>query len=177
VVDRAELVTLVAAHRPADARERSAKTRFLAELERLETPWDESADPVHVTASAVVVGPRGALLHLHRLLGVWLQPGGHLEPGESPPDAARREVTEETGLDARPPDGRPVLLRLDVHRGGPARRHTHLDLCYLLCAPDLDPVPGPGESPDVRWFGWEEARAVADEALRGALDAARAVVA
>ena len=132
MVDRADLVALVAAHPPADERERLAKDRFLAELDRLERPWDEHADPVHVTASAVVVGARGTVLHRHRLLGTWLQPGGHLEPGESPPEAARREVVEETGLDARPPDGGPVLLRLDVHQAGAARNHTHLDLCYLL---------------------------------------------
>jgi 8-oxo-dGTP pyrophosphatase MutT (NUDIX family) len=173
VVDRAELAALVAAHPPADEREQLAKVRFLAELDRLERPWDEHADPVHVTASAVVVGTRGTVLHRHRLLGTWLQPGGHLEPGESPPDAARREVNEETGLDACPPGGGPVLLRIDVHQAGPARNHTHLDLCYLLCAPDLDPVPGPGESPDARWWAWDDARALADEPLRGALDAAR----
>lgn len=173
MVDRAELVALVAGHAPADERERRSKVRFLAELERLETPWDEHADPVHVTASAVVVGPRGTLLHRHRLLGVWLQPGGHLEPGEQPAEAARREVTEETGLDPSAEDP-PVLLRLDVHQGGPARSHTHLDLCFLLFGPDLDPVPGPGESPEVRWWDWDAAREVADEALRGALDVARA---
>ncbi len=31
---------------------------------------------------------------------VWNGPGGHLEAGESPPQAARRELKEETGLTA-----------------------------------------------------------------------------
>ena len=31
---------------------------------------------------------------------VWMLPKGHLEPGETPAEAARREVREETGLDA-----------------------------------------------------------------------------
>jgi hypothetical protein len=47
-------------------------------------------------------------------------------------------------------------------------------LCYLLSGPDLDPAPWPGESPDVRWWDWDEATAVADEPLRGALEVARA---
>ncbi len=174
VVERGELVDLVEAHEPADRRERDAKKRFLVELERLDRPWDQRADPVHVTASAVVVGTRGTVLHRHRLLGRWLQPGGHLEEGESPPDAARREVAEETGLDTAHPDGRPLLLRLDVHPAGAALDHTHLDLCYLLSGPDRDPAPEEGESPDVRWWDWDEARAVADEPLRAALGAAEA---
>jgi 8-oxo-dGTP pyrophosphatase MutT (NUDIX family) len=173
VVERAELVELVRAHHPADALERDAVASFLSELERLERPWDETADPVHVTASAVVVGARGTVLHRHRVLGKWLQPGGHIEAGESPPDAARREVAEETGLAGEHPLDGPLLLRVDVHRAGEALGHVHLDLCYLLASEDRDPEPGEGESPDARWWGWDEAREVADDALRGALDAAR----
>ena len=69
------------------------------------------------------------------------------------------------------PDGGPRLIHVDVHDA--ANGHTHLDLRYLLLAPDDDPAPPPGESPEARWFGWEEATAVADEALVGALRRAR----
>ena len=82
-------------------------------------------------------------------------------------------MAEETGLTAEHPDGGPLLLRLDVHRAGAALAHTHLDLCYCWRAPTATP-PRAGESPDARWWDWDEARAVADEPLRGALDAARA---
>lgn len=39
------------------------------------------------------------LLVLHRWRG-WVPPGGKVEPGERPREAARRELLEETGLDA-----------------------------------------------------------------------------
>ena len=164
---------MVVAHPPSDEREVAAKERFLAELARLDRPCDEHADPVHVTASAVVVGRRGTVLHRHRRLGRWMQPGGHVDRGESPPAAALRESEEETGLVLAHPRGGSRLIHLDVHDA--ASGHTHLDLRYLLVGPDADPEPPPGESPDARWYGWEEAEATADEALAGALRVARRV--
>lgn len=42
----------------------------------------------------------GKVLALQRWNGVWLPPKGHVDPGETPRQAARREVREETGLEA-----------------------------------------------------------------------------
>ncbi len=162
---------LVDGHRPAGRREVAARDRFLAELERLDHPCDPDADPVHVTASAVVVGERGTVLHLHRRLHRWLQPGGHVDPGEVPAAAALREAEEETGLRLRHPTEGPRFFHLDVHPA--ALGHTHLDLRYLLIGPPEDPAPPPGESPDARWFTWEQAEVVADEGLVEALPLAQ----
>jgi 8-oxo-dGTP pyrophosphatase MutT (NUDIX family) len=164
---RAAVATLV----PGDGREARAQARIVAELERLERPFDERAGSEHVTASAVVVGPRGTVLHMHKRLHRWLQPGGHVNPGEGPWDAALRESLEETGLEVVHPVGGPRLIHVDVH--GAAKGHTHLDLRYLLVGADRAPAPPAGESPLARWFGWQEATAVADTALVGALHAAR----
>jgi diadenosine hexaphosphate hydrolase (ATP-forming) len=41
------------------------------------------------------------LLILERYNGVWLFPKGHIDPGETAPIAAIREVEEESGLKAR----------------------------------------------------------------------------
>ena len=39
-------------------------------------------------------------LVFHPRLGVWIPPGGHVEPDETPAEAALREVAEEAGLAA-----------------------------------------------------------------------------
>lgn len=157
----------IAAMTPVDGRHAAAIDRFLAELDRLPAPLDEHADPVHVTASAIVTGSRGTVLHRHKRLGLWLQPGGHIDRDETPWDAALRETREETGLGATHAGTAAQLIHVDVHDGG--RGHTHLDLRYLLLAGDDDPTPPAGESPDVRWFAWDDAIAVADPGLSGAL--------
>lgn len=131
-------------------------------LSRLERPFDREADAVHVTGSAIITGSRGTVLHKHRRLGLWLQPGGHVDPGETPWEAAVRETLEETGLHGRHPDGAPCLFHLDVH---PAREHVHLDLRYLLECDDNEPCPAPGESVDVSWFTLEAAIDMADDGL------------
>lgn len=158
----ADLRNAVSAFDATTAREVASRARFLAELDRLADPFSRDADPVHVTGSAIVTGPRGTVLHWHKRLGGWLQPGGHIDAGETPWEAALRETHEETGLPVRHPDGGPRLLHLDAHPAGP---HVHLDLRYLLEAADEDPAPPPGESPQVRWFSLAEALQVADDAL------------
>lgn len=150
-----------------DERETASAERILAELDRLTRPFDRDADPTHLTASAIVVSGRGVLLHRHRLLGLWLQPGGHVDAGEDPAEAARREVLEETGLVASHPAAGAAIVHVDVHPG--PHGHTHLDLRYLLHAPPDDPAPPAGESQDVRWFDWVAALDLADPGLRGAL--------
>lgn len=159
----------VAARRPVDARERDSIERFLVAFDALEHPFDEDASPTHVTASAIITGENGVVLHLHKRLSMWLQPGGHIDPVETPWQGALREAREETGLpvEAGPEPGR--LVHVDVHPG--PRGHTHLDVRYHVGAPPVEPSPPEGESQDVRWFSWQQAIAMAEPGLEGVLRA------
>jgi NUDIX domain len=62
------------------------------------------------TVAVFVVHQGMVLLHWHRRLGLWLPPGGHIDPGELPDEAAVRETLEETGL---------AIELLDAPWGGP----------------------------------------------------------
>ena len=108
--------------------------------------------PAHVTASALVLEPtRGAvLLVLHSKVGLWLQPGGHVEDGDaSLAAAALREATEETGVVGLVVDPRPLLL--DRHPA-PCGAEHHLDVQFLVHAPSRATPVVSQESLDVRWW-------------------------
>jgi 8-oxo-dGTP pyrophosphatase MutT (NUDIX family) len=129
----------------------------------------------HVTASALVIDPERdrVLLTLHRKLRMWLQMGGHCEPGDSAlASAALREATEESGvagLTLLP--GGPV--RLDRHPIPPPC-HWHFDVQYAVVAPPDAAHSVSDESLDVRWFGYDEVATVADESVVRLLEATRA---
>lgn len=171
-----ELIRHLSDFLPVDERERESIATFVSVVPALSDPFDEHAGPVHITASGILVSDDGMMtaLHLHKRLGMWLQPGGHIEPGESPADGALREAAEEIGVPVRHETGDGLLFHVDVHPG--PKGHTHLDLRYLLRAPQVTPRPADGESTRVGWFAWEEAESLADTGLAGALRAARALL-
>ncbi|MBT2468815.1 NUDIX hydrolase [Streptomyces sp. ISL-66] len=130
----------------------------------------------HITGSALVIDPaRGrVLLTLHKKLGLWLQMGGHCEPGDTTlAGAALREAVEESGI----ADGLTLLpggpVRLDRHPI-PAPCNWHLDVQYAALAPTGAVEAISEESLDLRWFPYGEVAAVADTSVVRLMEASLA---
>jgi 8-oxo-dGTP pyrophosphatase MutT (NUDIX family) len=143
-------------------------------LEAVNFPFDRSVfSPGHFTASGFVVSSnRGAVLLVHhRRLGRWLQPGGHVDPGDvSAEDAARREIEEETGIGGLERIG--GLIDIDVH-AIPARHdepaHRHFDLRFGYRAAQEVPTPA-DEVRDARWVPFDRVATYdVDESVRRGL--------
>lgn len=88
----------------------------------------------------------------------WGLPKGHVFEGETPADAARREIEEETGLSGE------VLQPLETieywFRAGRTRIHKFVDL-FLLRYQHGEVVPQEAEVDDARWFELDAAVAIA----------------
>src|SRR5206468_12645819 len=87
--------------------------------------------------------PKGEPLRLlhPRRLDRWLRRGGHGGPGEtSGEEVALREAHEETGLAGltlHPGAPRPLAVEVhDIPARGDEPAHEHLDLRYLVVAPE-----------------------------------------
>lgn len=96
------------------------------------------------TVATFVLHRGRVLLLFHPKIGLWLPPGGHVEHGELPDEAAVREVLEETGVRCRLVGDRgvavayptqlvrPYGIQLEKIRPGV----EHIDLVYFAVAED-----------------------------------------
>jgi 8-oxo-dGTP pyrophosphatase MutT (NUDIX family) len=159
---RAQLLDELARHAPADERESECLEQIRALVQTAPDPFTR-AERDHVTGSAIIARPGGEafLLIHHRRLDRWLQPGGHVDPGDpSVFDAARREAREETGVSALEAPFGPLVLDLDVHpipASADRPEHVHFDLRFLLTTRAESFAVQAEEVRRAAWFSLEEA--------------------
>lgn len=166
----------LAGYRPLGEAEETdvARTRRLAEAEA--DPWRRSL-PLHLTSSALIVHPPSGrvLLRWHRRHRLWLQVGGHADPGETDPLAvAVREAEEESGLADLVPWPDASLRHVVVCQVAPGNRepaHEHADLRYFLATDRPEESRPESEDAPLRWLTLADARdLVGPNNLAGTLD-------
>ena len=171
-------------YRPADSTEAAFIQRML-ELSRAEGACERSHfGPGHFTASAFVLSPdrRDLVLIHHKKLGIWVQPGGHVEPADDDLiGAARREVEEEVGLsdlELLAGTGSSAVFDVDIHLIPPRKTepaHEHFDLRFAFVAKTRELVSSE-EVTDLRWVPLADvAQLGADESVLRAVRKLRAL--
>lgn len=138
--------------------------------------YDRSALPGHITASGLVVQGGKILLIFHPFLQMWLQPGGHVDAGESPLQAAQRELLEETGMRStvhRWHRTQAIPFDIDIHTIPPNPQknepaHLHYDFRYLLHVDAANPgqpleTDHPMQWRDLRDMGMSDFKRVVDK--------------
>lgn len=121
-------------------------------------------EKIDFTASVFIVREGRVLLHKHKKLGIWLQPGGHIELDEDPNQAAVREALEETGLDVELIGSRasdPVvpgdlIPPSYINRHHFNDEHEHVDLIYFGRPTGGTLRAEEGTNTELRWFSRDE---------------------
>ena len=127
----------------------------------------------HFTASIYLVADGATALHEHPGLGLHLPPGGHVDRGELPHEAALREAREETGLDptllsgtadVSSPTARAIprprhLMLADVNVCDGEVGHQHVDHVYYATVEHraIDPAP---DEPGAEAWAWYDSAAL-----------------
>ncbi len=121
-------------------------------------------EKIDFTASVFIVHEGKVLLHMHKKLGKWLQPGGHIELDQGPDETARKEVREETGLEVEligsrsadatiPGDTVPPVF---INRHHFNETHEHIDFTYFGRVVGGELRPEEGTNTAFRWLSREE---------------------
>ncbi|MFK8029397.1 MAG: NUDIX domain-containing protein [Gammaproteobacteria bacterium] len=140
---------------PLDQEERAVQSELLewidsgVELCRIKKP---ATPPMHLCTYFVLVDGDYILFIDHVNSGLWLPPGGHVDPGEHPRATVLREAQEELSIDGEFLHDRPLFLTINETVG---KTGGHIDVCIwytLQSRRETEFVFDRSEFSRVKWF-------------------------
>lgn len=152
ISDRSRLKEQINAYLSAYPKEQNRLVPLRDHINQSFDIFDRTVMPGHVTASGIVIEKCKILMIFHPTLKKWLQPGGHVEGLESPFQAAKREVMEETNILPRNhfwQEKNAIPIDIDIHvipanqRKGESA-HLHYDFRYLFTPDKIIDSPSCG---------------------------------
>jgi len=122
---------------------------------------------IDLVATGYIFSGNRVLLAFHGKLNKWLPIGGHIEKNETPDEALKREVKEETNLEIE------ILNRSDISTKGNVNKnlaipfyvnlhsvgdHCHCSLFYVCQAVNPNELNINNELKDYQWLTKDELR-------------------
>jgi len=157
---RLEIAKMISEIKPSDLLEQSDQ-RFVkswiasdAQIFRVNKP---AVPSTHLVSYFVPYDKKEGkiLLVHHKKAGLWLPPGGHVEVGEHPRDAAFREMKEGLGAEAEFLFGEPLFITV-TKTVNETKPHTDVSLWYLVEGDSLFKyVFDENEFNEIAWFSLE----------------------
>lgn len=171
-MERNELQNELAAYVPYNEQEAVDKAILLEALSRCPDLYTRDNRVLHLSASSWITNAaRGRVLMIyHNIYDSWAWTGGHADGERDLLSVAIREAREETGLTSVRPLSESIFsietLTVNPHirRGVFVPAHLHLNVTYLLCADESEPLKHkPDENSAAAWFTLSDAVAACSE--------------
>ena len=113
---------------------------------------------------------------LLRAYNYWDFPKGLVEAGETPFEAARREVTEETGIEELSFPWGEVFIETEPYSRGKVARYYLAQTSQVTVRMSVNPQLHRPEHHESRWLSYSEARALLVPRVAKVLDWAHGIV-
>jgi 8-oxo-dGTP diphosphatase len=159
-----DLVSELAPFDDLEAEHQSDTLRWLRSTDDVFRRVKPATPPRHLVSYVVPIDRTdgSVLLVDHVNAGLWLPPGGHVDPDEHPARTARREAREELGIAADAADAgfdeRPAFLTVTRTVGIDAG-HTDVSLWFLVSIRRTQPLTlDHREFREARWWSPAELR-------------------
>lgn len=162
----------LAAYVPYNEQEAVDKAILLDALSRYPDLYTRENRVLHLSASSWITNAARdrVLMIYHNIYDSWAWTGGHADGDRDLLAVAIREAREETGLTSVQPVSESIFsietLTVNPHirRGVFVPAHLHLNVTYLLCADDAEPLQHkPDENSAAAWFALSDAVAACSE--------------